>query len=67
MLRLCRRLHSATWHVKKLRCSFAVKEDDCKIMLLCRVALGNVKKLPPGQDRSADRFADDPSVAASDY
>eukprot|EP00439_Symbiodinium_sp_Y106_P076042 s52_g15.t1 len=37
-------------------------EDDCKIMLLCRVTLGNLKMLPKGQDRSADRFADDPNV-----
>eukprot|EP00930_Biecheleria_cincta_P009097 TRINITY_DN110753_c0_g1_i1.p1 TRINITY_DN110753_c0_g1~~TRINITY_DN110753_c0_g1_i1.p1 ORF type:complete len:273 (-),score=66.22 TRINITY_DN110753_c0_g1_i1:4-822(-) len=36
--------------------------DGCKIMLLCRVTLGAVKKLPPGQDREADRFASDPSV-----
>mmetsp|Transcript_118118 Transcript_118118/g.252429 ORF Transcript_118118/g.252429 Transcript_118118/m.252429 type:complete len:316 (-) Transcript_118118:39-986(-) len=36
-------------------------EDGCKIMLLCRVTLGNMKKLAPGQDRNADRFASDPS------
>ena len=30
----------------------------------CRVALGGVKVLPEGQDRSADRFAADPSIDA---
>lgn len=34
-------------------------DDGCKIMLLCRVTLGNVKTLTEGQDRSADRFAKD--------
>ncbi|CAJ1400274.1 unnamed protein product [Effrenium voratum] len=38
-------------------------EDNCKIMLLCRVILGNVMVLPKGQDRTADRFAEDPHVA----
>eukprot|EP00931_Biecheleriopsis_adriatica_P118744 TRINITY_DN94072_c0_g1_i1.p1 TRINITY_DN94072_c0_g1~~TRINITY_DN94072_c0_g1_i1.p1 ORF type:complete len:282 (-),score=60.91 TRINITY_DN94072_c0_g1_i1:223-1029(-) len=37
-------------------------EDGCKIMLLCRVTLGGVKKLEPGQDRTADRFFDDPNI-----
>ncbi|CAJ1421082.1 unnamed protein product [Effrenium voratum] len=37
-------------------------EDNCKIMLLCRVILGNVMVLPKGQDRTADRFAEDPHV-----
>ncbi|CAJ1452892.1 unnamed protein product [Effrenium voratum] len=39
-------------------------EDNCKIMLLCRVILGNVMVLPKGQDRTADRFAEDPHVDA---
>jgi len=39
-------------------------DDGCKIMLLCRVTLGNIKKLPKGQDRDAERFAKDPSVDA---
>eukprot|EP00913_Durusdinium_trenchii_P022687 g21306.t2 len=40
------------------------RAEDQKIMLLCRVALGGVKVLPEGQDRSADRFAADPSIDA---
>ncbi|CAE7697420.1 Tiparp [Symbiodinium pilosum] len=36
--------------------------DGCKIMLLCRVVLGNVRVLPKGSDSSADRFAKDPGV-----
>jgi len=36
--------------------------DGCKVMLLCRVVLGNIKALPNGQDREADRFAKDPNV-----
>ena len=42
------------------------QEEDQKIMLLCRVALGGVKKLPEGQDRTADRYAEDPNIDAGD-
>ena len=38
------------------------EEEDQKIMLLCRVALGGVKMLPQGQDRTADRYAEDPNI-----
>eukprot|EP00928_Gymnodinium_smaydae_P050924 TRINITY_DN34459_c0_g1_i1.p2 TRINITY_DN34459_c0_g1~~TRINITY_DN34459_c0_g1_i1.p2 ORF type:complete len:274 (-),score=61.76 TRINITY_DN34459_c0_g1_i1:100-921(-) len=37
-------------------------EDGCKVMLLCRVVLGNVMRLEKGQDRTADRYADDPNI-----
>mmetsp|Transcript_10330 Transcript_10330/g.24873 ORF Transcript_10330/g.24873 Transcript_10330/m.24873 type:complete len:274 (-) Transcript_10330:12-833(-) len=37
-------------------------DDDCKVILLCRVTLGGVKVLPKGQDRSADSYAADPAV-----
>lgn len=40
-------------------------DDGCKIMLLCRVALGNLKKLEPGQDRAAtERVSKDPAYNA---
>ena len=41
-----------------------IEEEDQKIMLLCRVALGGVKMLPEGQDRTADRYAEDPNIDA---
>lgn len=40
----------------------ATTADGYKIMLLCRVVLGSVKQLPPGQDRSADHYASDPNI-----
>eukprot|EP00434_Breviolum_minutum_P005700 symbB.v1.2.005022.t1/scaffold288.1/size478366/52 len=37
-------------------------EENLKIMLLCRVALGGIMTLPEGQDRTADRYASDPNI-----
>mmetsp|Transcript_60772 Transcript_60772/g.156617 ORF Transcript_60772/g.156617 Transcript_60772/m.156617 type:complete len:188 (-) Transcript_60772:70-633(-) len=39
-----------------------VAPDGNKIMLMCRVTLGNIKKLPKGSDMGAHRYKSDPNV-----